>query len=257
MRFLRIWLLGRAWVPAVAGVTLLAMVPRVVAKVNDGWIVSRAAGVYNWEQGPANESWPGETRFRWTKGQAALREPVRGAVLIVPIYLARPDLATQQVSMRVTVGGVPTARVALLKNGWQMLTYDLVRLLGEARWRSQRTVTLKFVVSPTFVPARVGPSGDTRELGVGLGVVRWSGPRPASSVGEAGPRMTCTKLSDGCGAYSAEETPLDRVHDTASAGNASLRTAVSLRTRWERTKTANTAGAATCSNLTRRPASDR
>ena len=178
MRFFQRWLLSRVWVPAVAVVTLAALTPRVVAKINDDWRVSRAAGVYNWEEGPANQFWPGETRFRWTKGRAALREPVRGAVMTVAIYLARPDLATHRVNLRVTVGGVPTEQILLVRNGWQMLTYDLIRILGEARWRSQRAITLELVVSPTFIPARAGPSNDTRELGIGLGLVRWSGPTP-------------------------------------------------------------------------------
>ena len=125
MRFFQRWLLSRVWVPAVAVVTLAALTPRVVAKINDDWRVSRAAGVYNWEEGPANQFWPGETRFRWTKGRAALREPVRGAVMTVAIYLARPDLATHRVNLRVTVGGVPTEQILLVRNGWQMLTWRL------------------------------------------------------------------------------------------------------------------------------------
>ena len=177
MSRLRTWLLHRAWVPTVMAVTLLALVPRVVATVARGSIAGRAAGVYDWETAPPTESWTGETRFRWTMGRAALREPVRGAVLTVPVYLARPDVSTQPVTLRVTIDGVPASRVTLGTNGWHALQYDLVALLGEARWRSYRTVTLRIVVNPTVVPARFGGS-DTRELGVGLGVVSWSGPRP-------------------------------------------------------------------------------
>jgi hypothetical protein len=69
--------------------------------------------------------------------------------------------------------------LTLAKNGWLVLTYDLVDVIGDGRWRSQRTLTLEFHITPTFVPARVGGSDDRRELGVGLGAVQWSGPRPA------------------------------------------------------------------------------
>lgn len=179
MRILRTWPLHRGWLPAVAAVTVLVAVPRALAVINEGSLVSHAAGVYAWEQVPPSES--GETRFRWTRGRAAIREPMRGAVLTVPLFLARPDIATQQVSLRVTVGGVRAEPVTLTRNGWHSLTYDLVARLGEARWRSQRTVTIEFVVSPVVVPARVGPSTDSRELGVGLGIVRWSGPSPEPS----------------------------------------------------------------------------
>ena len=94
--------------------------------------------------------------------------------MTVPIYLARPDLP---VTLLVTVDGVRMEPVTLPENGWHVLTYDLVAVVGEVRWRSQRTVTLEFHVTPTFVPARAGNSDDRRELGVGLGAVRWSEPR--------------------------------------------------------------------------------
>ena len=176
------WLLHGAWVPTVAFVTLLALVPRAMAAVDDDALTSHAAGVYAWEQAPASDAWSGETAFRWTKGRAALREPIHGAVLTVPMYVARPDIPAQPVTLRVTVNGVPVEPLPLAANGWRLLSYDLRDLLGEERWRSQRTVTLEFVVTPTVVPARVGPSSDTRELGIGLGVVHWTSPG-----GESGP----------------------------------------------------------------------
>ena len=89
-------------------------------------------------------------------------------------------------TLRVTVGGVTAAPVTLATNGWHVLTYDLISLLGEARWRSDPTITCEFRVSPWVVPAEFGPSDDTRELGVGLGEVLWSGARPGSGDGQSG-----------------------------------------------------------------------
>jgi hypothetical protein len=34
---------------------------------------------------------------------------------------------------------------------------------------------VEFTVVPPVVPARIGPSEDRRELGIGVGDVRWSG----------------------------------------------------------------------------------
>jgi O-antigen ligase len=181
------WALGRAWVPSVVAVTLIVLVPRAFAEAHAGSLVSHAAGVYAWEQIPASGSAQGETRFRWTKGSAAFREPVRGTVLTVPLSVSRPDLATQRVELRVAIEGVPTAPVTLLRNGWQTLTYDLVALLGEGQLRAHRTITVTFVVNPTFVPARVGSSDDWRELGVGVGTFRWSGPTPEIAAAGRGP----------------------------------------------------------------------
>jgi len=68
--------------------------------------------------------------------------------------------------------------MTLVRPGWQAVSYDLPAILGDATWRGQSSITLMFRVTPRFVPAEAGPSDDTRELGVGLGVVGWSGPRP-------------------------------------------------------------------------------
>jgi hypothetical protein len=73
----------------------------------------------------------------------------------------------------VTIAGVAVPRWTFTTNGWHVHTYDLAALLGEERWRSQRTVTVEFRVRPTVVPARAGSSTDTRELGIGVGALRW------------------------------------------------------------------------------------
>jgi O-antigen ligase len=172
----RRWLLHPAWVPAVAAVTIAAAVPRAMGAARGGDpAVSRAAGVYGWETAPASEDAPPDPRFRWTRARAALREPVHGMVLTVPVYLARPDVPAQPVAVHVNVGGVPADPVTFVKNGWHGLSYDLAVLHGESQWRSLRTITLEFRIVPPVVPARAGASDDTRELGIGLGDVQWSG----------------------------------------------------------------------------------
>ena len=169
-------LLHPASVAVVAVVTVVAAVPRLLAAARaDDPAVSRAAGVYGWETAPSSDDAPPDPRFRWTRGRGALREPVRGSVLTLPLYLARPDVPPQPITVQVTIDGVSADLVMLTKNGWHVLSYDLVAVLGNDRWRSLRTVTLEFTVNPPVVPARVGPSDDRRELGVGLGEVRWSG----------------------------------------------------------------------------------
>jgi hypothetical protein len=167
----RAWLLHRFWVPGTIMLTLAVAAPRVVVAARSGSPASYAAGVYAWESGPATEGAPADTRFRWTRGRAAVREPVRGTVLAVPFYLARPLPAT----LYARIGGVTLDPVTFSRTGWHSLSYDLGALLGEEQWRSERVITVEFRVSPTFVPAQAGESDDVRELGVGLGVPSWSG----------------------------------------------------------------------------------
>jgi hypothetical protein len=165
------WLLHPIWIPTVVLVTLVAAVPRVLASAEPAEAASYAAGVYGWESGPTIEGAPADARFRWTRGHAAVREPVQGAVLMVPFYVPRADPVTVQA----TVGGVAVAPITFSQGGWHTVSYDLVALLGESGWRSRRVITVELRVSPTFVPAEAGGSNDTRELGAGLGVFMWSG----------------------------------------------------------------------------------
>jgi hypothetical protein len=158
-----------AWFLAIAAATFLVEAPRIVeaARSHDP-NASRAAGVYAWETGPASEAAPAEPRFRWTRRRAALREPVHGSILTIPVYVARPVPAT----LYVTIGGVDLPPVTLSRTEWQTLTYDVAALLGHER-PGLETITVEFVVDPVFVPASAGASDDTRELGVGLGLVGW------------------------------------------------------------------------------------
>jgi O-antigen ligase len=164
------WLLRRGWVAAAVLVVVVAAAPRVTAAARHEAPDTRAAGVYAWETGPSGDGAPADTRFRWTRRRAALFAPVRGPVVQVPLYLARPLPAT----LHVSVDGVPLGPVTFSRNGWHMLNWDLAEVLGEKRWQTEEAITIEVEVRPTFVPAEAGGSDDTRELGVGLGDVRWS-----------------------------------------------------------------------------------
>ena len=175
---------GRGWIALVVLVTVAAFVPRATAAIRDTRVGSHAAGVYAWEPAVPSAGWPTGTTFRWTRGRAAIREPVVGAVLLLPIFMARPDIPTQPVVVEMTVEGKAVPPLSFRRNGWHVQAFDLAALLGEDRWRSLPMITIEIVVRPPVVPSRIGPSTDGRELGIGLGVVRWSS--RATSAGAEG-----------------------------------------------------------------------
>ncbi|HJR58767.1 MAG TPA: O-antigen ligase family protein [Vicinamibacterales bacterium] len=164
---------GPAWLLVVVLITLAASGSRALDLVRSGARRPHAVGVYGWEPAPPSEAWPAGTAFRWTRARAAVREPVGGRTLLLPVFMARPDIDMQAVVVDVTIAGVAVPPWTFTKNGWHVHTYDLAALVGEDRWRSQRTVTVEFRVRPTVVPAQAGPSSDTRELGIGVGALRW------------------------------------------------------------------------------------
>lgn len=167
-------MLKPAAILVVLTVTLVVTAPRAARAIRShAPEVSHAAGVYQWETGPPDEAAPPGARFRWTRARAVLREPVRGRMLSVPVYLARPDVPGREVSLELEIGGVHVPAIQLSRNGWHVFTYDLQALWGEQRWTTEPTVTLLVTVNPPVVPARVGGSADRRELGVGLGEIQW------------------------------------------------------------------------------------
>ena len=69
--------------------------------------------------------------FRWTSRSARLFEPLRTAIVTIPIYLARPDVADAGVELTVSVAERRLDRVWLRTNGWHRLSYYLPILLDD------------------------------------------------------------------------------------------------------------------------------
>lgn len=171
----------RFWLPAVTLVTIAFLIPRATRAIDRMSSVGRVAGVWGWEQAPEPVPVPeaeGRSAFRWTRERAAIREPIRGSRIQVPLFLVRPDPASHPVTVRVKIAGAVTQELTLTRNGWHVVSFDLIQLMGEPQWRSQGTITLAFAVNPVFVPSESGASTDTRRLGIGLGEILWSGPLP-------------------------------------------------------------------------------
>lgn len=153
-------LLNRFWFPAVIAITLVALVPRAMASIKRYAYQGRTVGFSNWQT--AEGAPDGSPRFRWTNARAAWREQVDGSVLIVPIYLPKPDA-----NVEIRINGVLIERPKFESTGWSALTYDVVNLLGQDTWKSKPMLTLEFVVRKA--------EGDP---GIGVGQLLWKGPRP-------------------------------------------------------------------------------
>jgi len=147
-------LLHRFWLPAVIVVVLAAFVPRALASVERYKNQGRAVGFSSWQTADAGPDTTG--RFRWVDKHAAWREQVDGSVLIIPIFVDRPD-----VRFDVLINGVAIDHP--ISKGWSQVTCDVVKLLGAEKWKSKPMLTMEFRAS---------------RFGVGVGEIRWQGPRP-------------------------------------------------------------------------------
>lgn len=170
----------RAWMPIVVVATLGAVATTLAMRAAAP-VPIVFAGCYGPEKGPVSGVAP-DGVFRWTKRTAAIKVAVRGPVLVVPVYLARPDIADGPIDVRITLDGVHTSDVRFTSNGWHTLGYDLVGLSGAAAWSRMRSLTVTFDVSRTIRPSALFESDDHRDLGIGLGEPRWSTAVPLGAL---------------------------------------------------------------------------
>lgn len=160
-------------------------------------------GLYDTERAPSPRG-RRLTEFRWTAGTAALLRRPAGPVLTLPFYAGRPDLSDRRVSTTVSADGHELDRVTFTESGWQERTYYLPPVVGEMfeaapdgvlpvatgwlelrPWAAPdpRPLWLTLVTTPPVVPASIGAGDDRRELGIGLGELRWSDRLPEEGVG--------------------------------------------------------------------------
>jgi hypothetical protein len=95
---------------------------------------------WQWLEDQRPPSGPDSTLpFRWTRNEAYLLKPVMGPILVVPFYLARPDIPGPEVPVRIALEVIPGGNVVLgnfvlTENGWDSAAWFLPPLLGEQAW---------------------------------------------------------------------------------------------------------------------------
>lgn len=156
---------ARRWT-AIAVVAYVVLLIPAIGRATD--VAAQAStGLHAWETGTTRPPGSRKREYRWTRKEAFLREPVRGDVLHLPIYLARPDLDRGPVVVELRVEGRPLDRFELGKNGWHVRRYDL-RDLSDRSF-----VSIHVAVDRVFVPTDFGSAHDARTLGVALGPAWW------------------------------------------------------------------------------------
>jgi O-antigen ligase len=148
----------------VSGLAILALavvaVPRAQAALRSGISPGYEGGFYRWERQPDNSP------ARWTRARAALAVRRAGTVVRLPIRAAMPGVETRPQRVRIWVGSEPVREHRLDTAAWQVLELPAPGLAGAP-------VLVSIEVDPTFVPAALTATRDTRRLGVMVGPVTW------------------------------------------------------------------------------------
>lgn len=228
--WLRRQLENHPWLVGLVSVYLVLSVVELVRILRFNQPLSYAVGFYVWEEaaGPGlSEGSLGASdrplRFRWTRGDAHLLEPVQAPVVRIPIYLARPEVSGAQMPVGILLEDRRVGTLISDRPGWYVVGFHLPPVLGKQVWQEvvrvgeepvERRATARaadsmsflkwffnwqelkqwrrsdppsvwfhFEVDLTSVPAETSDSDDTRELGIGVGELQWANEVPVDGIG--------------------------------------------------------------------------
>jgi hypothetical protein len=122
-----------------------------------------------------------EREFQWTKKTAGLHTKVQMPFLVVPLIASHPDIRENPVRVRVSVtqqlfrDTLLLDEITIKENRWQNFTYDLSKYIGD-------DVILLFETNRTWSPGDLLGTSDTRDLGVGIGLLKFEGEKPSESI---------------------------------------------------------------------------
>ena len=198
---LRIDRMGARWLNAALAIYVALAAIEIVRVVAFERPVNFDVGFYDWEEAPGTEEDPGPLAFRWTSGRAGLLRQAPEAVVTLPFYAPRPDLGAGDVVLAIGANGILLDERRVDRGGWTQLLYYLPPVSGTEQlaplrtgvsswnelrpWHRRRPapVWLEVAVSRTFIPRTLDGSADDRELGVGLGPLRWGDALPNQGIG--------------------------------------------------------------------------
>ena len=172
--------MSRTWNPKKLGISadvrdlgIAVSEPRFMIKLpKDG------VGFYKWEIWGGGEipGWPEgkEKRFRWTMGRASesiadcapVEHPAgtrfNGVKIVMFLKCGHPGIGKEPVVVKILGDGDLLREIEFKGHGWKRVVFSGDELKGKE--------VLTFEVSRTWNPKRMGVSGDSRDLGVAVGV---------------------------------------------------------------------------------------
>ena len=104
--------------------------------------------------------------MRWTGQRAFMKGPVQGKYLAMDVYAAPHNIGPQGLNLQFTINGKLWDEVKFAKSEKRHLQYRIP-------YEKDQQIEMKWIVNKTFIPNRLGLSGDTRRLGVMISEMKW------------------------------------------------------------------------------------
>ena len=102
--------------------------------------------------------------FRWSGDDSSIMVKVRGEIMLVPVFNAKPDIDTDPITLKVYLNDELVAERKQDKNSILMIMIDLRKInIAENEY-----ITLHFLSDSSWTPEEYGISGDTRKISFAL-----------------------------------------------------------------------------------------
>ena len=105
--------------------------------------------------------------FRWSEDDSNLMVKVRGEIMLIPVFNAKPDIDTNPVNIKVFLNDELVAEHRQSQNGIFMMMVNL----GKMEIAQNEYIILHFLSNTIWTPKEYGISEDTREISFALGEI--------------------------------------------------------------------------------------
>ena len=105
--------------------------------------------------------------FRWSEDDSSLMVRVRGEIMFIPVFNARPDIDINPVNIKVYLNSELIAEHRQSQNGLFMIMVNLEKM----EIVRNEYIILHFLSDTTWTPKEYGISEDTREISFALGEI--------------------------------------------------------------------------------------
>lgn len=105
--------------------------------------------------------------FRWSEDDSSLMVRIRGEIMLIPVFNARPDIETEPVNIKVYLNDELVAEHRQSQNGIFMIMINTEKM----NISRDEFITLHFLSDDFWTPKEYGISDDSRQLSFGLGEI--------------------------------------------------------------------------------------
>lgn len=117
-----------------------------------------------------DEKLGGALEFNWTEKEAVKRVRIEKNVMIIAVFSLKPDIENESVNFKIFINDKAIDEITLEDSNIKYLKYNVI----DMGYKIGETIKVKFIVDKPWSPVEYGESEDSRELGIGVGEIKFT-----------------------------------------------------------------------------------